>query len=185
MARTPENLIWSCMFKQATDECLRQLFTMRVVRLHPPRQGSKPGWTGLRATWPSGRCPCSWQVGWKEMIFKVPSNPKHSVILSLRLWGTTHPPLLAAATLSCQLRLVTSFGLKPMIHVVRGSRLPGGRCGAGGKADALLRPPPRHLGGRSCQHQSIPQPCLRARFDFWQEHDWRFWLFTSKTSVLD
>ena len=33
------------------------------------------------ATWSSGRCPCSWQGGWNEMIFKVPSNPYHSMIL--------------------------------------------------------------------------------------------------------
>jgi len=27
------------------------------------------------------RCPCSWQGGWNELIFKVPSNPYHSMIL--------------------------------------------------------------------------------------------------------
>jgi len=35
-----------------------------------------------RATWSSGRCPCSWQGGWNQMIFKVTSNPYHSMILS-------------------------------------------------------------------------------------------------------
>jgi len=35
----------------------------------------------LWATWSSGRCPCSWQRGWYQTIFKVPSNPYHSMIL--------------------------------------------------------------------------------------------------------
>ena len=38
----------------------------------------------LWATWSSGRCPCSWQGGWNQMIFKVTSNPYHSMILC---WG--------------------------------------------------------------------------------------------------
>ena len=29
----------------------------------------------------SRRCPCSWQGGWNQIIFKVPSNPNHSMIL--------------------------------------------------------------------------------------------------------
>jgi len=41
----------------------------------------RPGWMGLWATWSSGGCPCSWQGGWNQMIFKVPSNPYHSMIL--------------------------------------------------------------------------------------------------------
>ena len=36
----------------------------------------------LWATWSSGRCPCSWQGGWNQMIFKVSSNPYHSMVLS-------------------------------------------------------------------------------------------------------
>ena len=35
----------------------------------------------LWATWSGGRCPCLWQGGWNLMIFKVPSNPYHSMIL--------------------------------------------------------------------------------------------------------
>ena len=35
----------------------------------------------LWATWSSGRCHCSWQGGWKWMIFNVPSNRYHSMIL--------------------------------------------------------------------------------------------------------
>jgi len=31
--------------------------------------------------WSSGRCPCLWQGGWNQMIFKVPSDPYHSMIL--------------------------------------------------------------------------------------------------------
>lgn len=30
---------------------------------------------GLWAACPSGRCPCQWQWGWNNMIFKVASNP--------------------------------------------------------------------------------------------------------------
>jgi len=47
----------------------------------------------LWAPW-SSRCPCSWQGGWNQMIFKVPSNPNHSMILwkwenqtSKNYWG--------------------------------------------------------------------------------------------------
>jgi len=28
-----------------------------------PWEHSRPGWTGLWATWSSWRCPCSWQGG--------------------------------------------------------------------------------------------------------------------------
>jgi len=41
---------------------------------------SRPGWMGLGATWCSGRGPCPWQKGWNKMVFKVPSNPNHSMI---------------------------------------------------------------------------------------------------------
>lgn len=35
---------------------------------------------GPEASWDSGKCPCLWQgVGWKEMMFKLHSNPKHSM----------------------------------------------------------------------------------------------------------
>ena len=39
---------------------------------------------GLWATWSSWRCPCSLQGGWARWPLKVPSNPKHSMIL----WST-------------------------------------------------------------------------------------------------
>jgi len=42
---------------------------------------SRPGWMELWATWSSGICPCSWQGDWNQMIFKVPSNPYHYMIL--------------------------------------------------------------------------------------------------------
>ena len=47
-----------------------------------PWQCSRPGWMELWATWSSGRCPCSWQGCWNQMILKVPSNP----YLSMNLW---------------------------------------------------------------------------------------------------
>jgi len=69
----------------------KKFLIMRVVRYGnrlpreavdaPPLKCSRPGWMGLRATWSSGKCPCSWQGGWNQMIFKVPSNPNHSMIL--------------------------------------------------------------------------------------------------------
>jgi len=69
----------------------KKLFTLRMLRhrrgcpeklwLPHPWKCSRPGWMGLGATWSSGRCPCLWQGGWSRMIFKVPSNPNHSMIL--------------------------------------------------------------------------------------------------------
>ena len=47
----------------------------------PPWKCSRPGWMELWATWSSARCPWSRHGGWKQVIFKVPSNPYHSVIL--------------------------------------------------------------------------------------------------------
>jgi len=38
-------------------------------------------WGGWSSCW----CPCSWQGGWNQMIFKVPSNPNHSMILSAEM----------------------------------------------------------------------------------------------------
>ena len=46
----------------------------------PPWQCSRPGWMELWTPWSGGRCPCSWQWGWNQEIFKVPSNPNHSMI---------------------------------------------------------------------------------------------------------
>ena len=51
----------------------------------PPWQGSRPGWMELWAPWAGGRSPCSWQGGWNQMSFKVPSNPNHSVIRWLKV----------------------------------------------------------------------------------------------------
>ena len=39
------------------------------------------------AAWSSGRCPCPWQGGWNEMIFKVPSSPSHPVIVRFCGWS--------------------------------------------------------------------------------------------------
>ena len=49
-----------------------------------------------KATWFRGRCPCSWQGGWKQMIFKVPSNPNHSMILWF--YERRQPPTRGADT---------------------------------------------------------------------------------------
>ena len=50
------------------------------VQLPHPWKRSKPGWMELWAARSSGRCPCPWQEGWNEMMFKVPSNPNCSMI---------------------------------------------------------------------------------------------------------
>ena len=42
-----------------------------------------------------GRGVCSWQGGWNQMIFKVPSNPYHAMIL--HVWGLS--PCLKAQML--------------------------------------------------------------------------------------
>ena len=52
----------------------------RQWRPHPWKH-SRPVWTGLWATWSSWRCPSSLQGGWARWPLKVPSNPKHSMIL--------------------------------------------------------------------------------------------------------
>lgn len=37
------------------------------------------------ATWSSGRCSCPWQGDWKQVTFKVPSNPDYSIIYNVHL----------------------------------------------------------------------------------------------------
>jgi len=69
----------------------KKFFTLRVVKnwnrfpreavAAPSLEVFKASWIDLRATWSSGRCPCSWQGGWNQMILKIPSNPYHSMIL--------------------------------------------------------------------------------------------------------
>jgi len=69
----------------------KKFFTMRVVRHWPrfPREAvaapslavSKARLDGALSTLVWWRCPCSWQGGWNHMIFKVPSNLNHSLIL--------------------------------------------------------------------------------------------------------
>ena len=44
-------------------------------------QHSRSGWTGLWATWSSWRWPCLLQGEWTTWPLKVPSNPKHSMVL--------------------------------------------------------------------------------------------------------
>ena len=53
----------------------KKSFTVRVARhwhrlpreavAAPSLKYSRAGWTGLGATWSSGRCPCPWQGGWE------------------------------------------------------------------------------------------------------------------------
>jgi len=52
----------------------------RQWRPHPWKH-SVSGWTGFWATWSGCRCLCSLQGGWARWPLKVPSNPKHSMIL--------------------------------------------------------------------------------------------------------
>jgi len=68
----------------------KKFFTMRVVKHWnrlPSEVAAVPSLEVFKArldgalSWSSGRCPCSWQGGWNQMIFKVPSNPYHSMIL--------------------------------------------------------------------------------------------------------
>lgn len=42
---------------------------------------SRPCWMGIWAAWSRGWCPCPLWGGWNWMIFKVPANPNHSMIL--------------------------------------------------------------------------------------------------------
>jgi len=66
-------------------------FTMGVVRPWPrlPREAvATPSLAVLKARLDgalrnliSGRCPCPWQRGWNWMIYKILSNPNHSMIL--------------------------------------------------------------------------------------------------------
>jgi len=69
----------------------KNLFTMRVVKhWHrlprevvgaPSVETFKARLNRLRATWSSWRCPCSLQGSWTRWPLKVPSNPRHSMIL--------------------------------------------------------------------------------------------------------
>jgi len=64
---------------------------MRVVRPRPrlPREAVaapslavfKARLDGALSNWSGGRCPCSWQGRWNQMVFKVPSNPNYSMAL--------------------------------------------------------------------------------------------------------
>ena len=51
----------------------------RKTKTHPWKH-SRPGWTGLWATWSSWRCPCSLQGAGTRWPLKAPSNPNHSGI---------------------------------------------------------------------------------------------------------
>jgi len=57
----------------------KKFFTMRVVK-HWNRLNREAVDARSLAVF-KARCPCSWQGGWNQMIFKVPSNPYHPMIL--------------------------------------------------------------------------------------------------------
>jgi len=69
----------------------KKFFTMRVVKhwnrlpreivAAPSLAVFKARLDGSLSNLVSGRCPCSWQGDWNQMIFTVPSNPYHSMIL--------------------------------------------------------------------------------------------------------
>ena len=71
----------------------KKFFTMRVLKdwNRLPREAvAAPSLAVFKArldgaTWSGGTCPCSWQGGWNQMIFKVPSKPYHSVIKN-KIW---------------------------------------------------------------------------------------------------
>ena len=65
----------------------------------------------LWATWSSERCPCSWQGGWNQMIFKVPSNPYYSMILWLQ------------DLLGCQCCHMPTFSYPQVQYLAEGSLL--------------------------------------------------------------
>jgi len=66
---------------------------------------------GLWTTRLSRRCPCPWQGGWNEMIFKVTSNPNHSMILppgqSSCRWYTSPWQRAGATPLSKKISFIT------------------------------------------------------------------------------
>ena len=43
--------------------------------MFPPWKCSRPGWTGLWATWASGRCPCPWQGCWSLRSLSAQTIP--------------------------------------------------------------------------------------------------------------
>lgn len=49
-----------------------------------------PGWMGLGAIFPSGRCSSPMTRGWNKMIFKIPSCPNYSLVLWIPAVGLLH-----------------------------------------------------------------------------------------------
>jgi len=79
-------------------------------RPHPWKH-SRPGWTALWVTWSSWRYPCLLQEGWARWPLKIPSNPKHSMILftwkilGISCQGFFLYPLFYNQTISDRIRL--------------------------------------------------------------------------------
>jgi len=62
--------------------CLRALISRHHPFLQRQQADAEPACSLNPASAIQARsCPCSWRGGWSQMIFKVPSNPYHSMIL--------------------------------------------------------------------------------------------------------
>ena len=77
MRKKPHLSVWN---SQQSQEQVGTGCPERWEMSHPWKH-SRPGWTGLWATWSSWRCPCSLQGHWTRWSLKVASNSKHSVSL--------------------------------------------------------------------------------------------------------
>lgn len=66
-------------FTVRVERCWNRL--PRKVADAPSLEVSRPGCVWLWTMWASEKCPCLWQGVWDNMIFKVPSNSRHSMIL--------------------------------------------------------------------------------------------------------
>ena len=101
--------------------------------LPSPWKCSRPGWMRLWATWSGGSCPCPWQGGWNEIIFKVPSKPNNSVFLWFLCcpvaWERTNPSFNSSRH-HMQPRLKVRVGKAPSLLFSSLSKTPRGQGGS-------------------------------------------------------